>query len=306
MIRRNDPAPAEVGVIAAESDVSATAAPQPQTGAPELETSAPSTGGAATEPPADGPVPTRFSTRLSAFAGPLDLLLYLIHKNEIDILDIPVATVLEQYLDHVFRLQRCALLDLNDAGDFLVMAARLMEIKSRLLLPAPETAAEGEEELEEELEDPRANLVEQLLAYKEIKERALLLEEVHLRRGLQFDRIPPEEIPEPEAVLDLGEVSVWDLSAAFQRVFEELRSRQNVKIIEFDEVPVEDVIRTIKGRFDAWGSEPVTFASLFPPGASVGLLIAHFLAILEMARLQLLVFEQSGLGEILISRKPGQ
>ena len=115
-----------------------------------------------------------FHARLSEFGGPLDLLLYLIHKNEVDIFDIPIAEILGQYLEHIRVLQKNGLLRLNEAGEFLVMAARLMEIKSKMLLPAPEI--EQDEVLEEELEDPRRSLVVELLAYRETKERAILLE----------------------------------------------------------------------------------------------------------------------------------
>lgn len=149
----------------------------------------------------------RFYAHLPSFAGPLDLLLYLIHKNEIEIFDIPIARVLDQYLEHVRVLEEARLVDVSVAGEFLVMAARLMEIKSRMLLPRPEEN-EDEDALDVEVDDPRASLVEQLIEYKEIKERAVLLEEVHKRRALQFDRIPPDEIPEPEAVLEIGEVSI--------------------------------------------------------------------------------------------------
>lgn len=245
----------------------------------------------------------RFSAHLTTYAGPLDLLLYLIHKNEIDIFDIPIAAILEQYLEHVSQLERSGLLNLSEAGEFLVLAARLMEIKSRMLLPQLEDA-EDDELLEAELEDPRTGLVEQLLAYRDIKERAVLLEGVHRQRGLCFERIPPDEIPEPEAVLELGEVTLWDLCAAFQRIVDAARSRDQVRVIEFDEVPVEAVIRVLHARLEQAPDTTFVFRELFPQDASVGVLIAHFLAILEMARLQLVrITQEPGGSEIHLQKR---
>ncbi|MEM7168070.1 MAG: segregation/condensation protein A [Planctomycetota bacterium] len=242
----------------------------------------------------------RFYAHLPAFAGPLDLLLYLIHKNEVEIFDIPIALVLDQYLSHVRVLEQAKLVDVSVAGEFLVMAARLMEIKSRMLLPRPEETEGDEDVLDVEVDDPRASLVEQLLEYKEIKERAVLLEDVHKRRALQFDRIPPDELPEPEAVLEIGEISIWDLCSAFHRVLDEQRHRSEVKVIEFDEVPVSDVIRQLRSRFEG-GEKQIRFTEIFPPGASLGHMIASFLAILEMAKLQMITFAQEAqFGDILV------
>lgn len=252
---------------------------------------------------AEGGTAPRFSAHLNTYAGPLDLLLYLVHKNEIEIFDIPIASILEQFLAHVSSLEEAGLLNLSEAGEFLVMAARLMEIKSRMLLPRPEDQ-EDDEALEAELEDPRVSLVEQLLAYKEIKERAVLLEEIHQQRALCFERIPPDDLPEPEAVLELGEVSLWDLTEAFHRVVEAAKNRSQVRVIEFDEVPVEDVIRSLRVRFDQAPAEVFPFRQLFPTAASLGVLIAHFLAVLEMTRLQLIQLTQDDeLGEIHVCRR---
>lgn len=246
----------------------------------------------------------RFSAHLTTYAGPLDLLLYLIHKNEIDIFDIPISLILEQYLAHVAELESRGELNLSEAGEFLVLAARLMEIKSRMLLPKPEDAEE-DELLEAELEDPRTGLVEQLLAYREIKERAILLEGVHRQRGLCFERIPPDEIPEPEAVLELGEVTLWDLCAAFQRIVDAAQTRDQVRVIEFDEIPVEAVIRVLHARLEQTPDAVFVFHELFPRDASVGVLIAHFLAILEMARLQLvrITQDEGGSGDIQLRKR---
>ena len=125
--------------------------------------------------PALAPWEDGFCTELEEYSGPLELLLYLIHKNEIDILDIPIAVVLGQFLGHVSEAQKRGQLDLLSAGEYLVMSARLIEIKSRML--SPQLLDEEDDLLEEELEDPRKHLVEQLLEYRDFKERALLLQD---------------------------------------------------------------------------------------------------------------------------------
>src|ERR671937_303942 len=126
---------------------------------------------------------------LDTFRGPLDLLLYLVKRNEVDIRDIPIARVTEQFLEHLRVLE---LIDVERAGDFLVMAATLMEIKSRMLLPR--TEEEGEEEA-----DPRLELVRQLIEYKKFKDAALLLEAQAERQSLRLSRLPvaPASAPDP-------------------------------------------------------------------------------------------------------------
>ena len=269
--------------------------PSPE-GGPNTETSAPV--------PADARTPDegapRFRPHLRSFAGPLDLLLYLIQKNEVDIFDIPIADVLEQYLQHVEVLERNGLLDLLDAGEFLVMASRLMEIKSRMLLPDMDAA--DDELLEEELEDPRLSLVEQLLEYREIKERAVLLEESHAQWSRRYDH-PADDLPELEHTLDLTESTTWDLCAAFDRVVAEAR-RDDTKVIPFDDTPVEVIIQGIQERLEAAAEGSLRFRELFTPEMGLAYLISHFLALLEMARMQMVyVTQEAEFGEIVLTRR---
>ena len=233
-----------------------------------------------------------FQPHLDSFAGPLDLLLYLIHKNEIDIFDIPIHTILDQYLGHLEELQSAGKLDLANAGEFLVMASRLMEIKSRMLLPS-HSALDDDEPLEEEVEDPRRSLVEQLLEYRDIKEKAMLLQEAHFQRQQRFERLQHLMIEDPEARLDVGNSTVLDLCAAFQRVLQDLTTRRGaVRVIEMEDIPLEDVIQRISDRLLALSGEPLSFRSLFEGGMSVTILISHFLAVLEMARLRVIRVRQ--------------
>jgi len=146
--------------------------PQPS-GPSEADVPLPGGHSADAETPRMNPWEDGFCTELEQYSGPLELLLYLIHRNEIEILDIPVAQVLEQFLAHVTAAQQASTLDLGQAGDYLVMGARLFEIKCRML--SPDLIEAEDDLLEEELEDPRQSLVEQLLDYRDFKERAQLL-----------------------------------------------------------------------------------------------------------------------------------
>ena len=157
---------------------------------------------------------TDYRVNLDIFAGPLDLLLYLVRKEEVDIYDIPIAQITDQYLRYVEMLKS---FDMDLAGDFLVMAATLMQIKSAMLLPMTEP-----QQLDgDELADPRAELIRQLLEYKKFKDAANLLDaaadsrlERFARPGSIIERLSPDAEPE----IDLEQVSVWDLLEAFDSI----------------------------------------------------------------------------------------
>ncbi len=233
--------------------------------------------------PDSAPWEDGFCAQLEEYSGPLELLRYLIHKNEIDILDIPIAAVLEQFLEHVHEARERGQLDLRTTGDYLVMSARLIEIKARML--SPQLLDEEDDLLEEELEDPRKNLVEQLLEYRDFKERALLLQEAHRRRSLGYERVQDGIPPPPPGTLDLSEASALDLSAAFQRVLDMLRERSAFSVIQGEEVPVEqsmgEILNTLKSR----PGQSVPFEDLFPVERGMSGAISTFLALLELARL---------------------
>ncbi|MFN0057545.1 MAG: segregation and condensation protein A [Planctomycetota bacterium] len=229
------------------------------------------------------PVDMDFVPALDAYAGPLDLLLYLISKNEVDIFDIPIALILDQYLVHMRHLKTRGRLNLLDAGDFLVIAARLMEIKSRMMLPA-QTNADDEEPLEEEFLDPRRSLVHQLLEYRETKERASLLELAYEGRSKCFGRMPGGETEPPDATLDLRELSIWDLATALARVLALAHSRDRIAVIEIDDPPIESLIAEIRGRLDSAATHEIAFGELFRPELGRRVLIGYFLACLEMAK----------------------
>jgi segregation and condensation protein A len=230
-----------------------------------------------------------YRVRLEIFEGPLDLLLYLIQVNEIDIYDIPIAKITEEYLECLARMQE---LDLEVAGEFLVLAATLIHIKSKMLLPREEM---GEEEAPQD--DPRRELVERLLEYKRFKEAAATFEQLESRQQLLYSRPDEPGDPVPEGPL---EVSLSELLRAFAAVM--LRA----PITETREITPEaiNVGERMVALLDRLKIEsPIPFAALFEGTATRTLLIVTFLALLELLRRRLVRTRQTGPnGEITLYR----
>ena len=237
-----------------------------------------------------------YKIRLEIFEGPLDLLLYLVKRDHLNIYDIPVAKVTEQYLQYINLMQ---LLDLNIAGEFLVMAATLMQIKSKMLLPAEESQGAEEEE-----EDPRAELVKRLLEYERFKEIAenLRQREIEQREvfkrpaSLEKDREAPAE-PSGEVYF---EASIFDLINAFSRALEDVPKDLFYEVIK-DEFTIEEKIHQILHALLV--SEALTISELFKKAKNKIEIIVTFLAILELTRLKEIVPRQRDVfGEIEICR----
>ncbi len=234
--------------------------------------------------------------RLDNYEGPLDLLLHLIKKNEVNIYDIPIAIITAQYLDAIQLMQE---LDLDVAGEYLVMAATLIHIKSKMLLPRPETAAgvEGEEE------DPRDALVRRLLEHQKFRAAAGLLHEREQVRSAQW-QLPDERIAaiagdgyEPELEVDL-----FSLLAAFRAVVQRARLRPKV-LLPSEQLPVEVRIDQLLARLSE--TEACGFEDLFADVDDRAGLIVTFLALLEMIRLQLVrVFQAGSFGPIRVYKRP--
>jgi segregation and condensation protein A len=206
---------------------------------------------------------------LESFRGPLDLLLYLVKRNEVDICDIPVARIAEQFSSYMDALRT---IDVEWAGDFLVMAATLMEIKSKMLLPRSE-----EEAIEEEA-DPRQELVRQLLEYKKYKDAASLLEAQAER---QLSRVPRQPVEQPATQTTLRRVELWDLVSAFGRLMRETIALQPNQIT-VDETPLHVHIEYVLERL---AEHPrLLLADLFTPPHTRGRLVGLFLAMLELIK----------------------
>jgi segregation and condensation protein A len=209
---------------------------------------------------------------LPVFRGPLDLLLYLVKRNEVDICDIPIARIAVQFQEYLNVLH---LIDVELAGDFLVMAATLMEIKSRMLLPRSEEAAEAEE-------DPRLELVRQLIEYKKFKDAAALLEAQAERQSY---RLPRQVVAAPAgadpARQPLRAVELWDLVSAFGRLMRETLALQPQQIV-VDQTPLHVYMDQVVERLGQAGRLP--FSALFTPPHNRGRLVGLFLAVLELSK----------------------
>jgi segregation and condensation protein A len=221
-----------------------------------------------------------YQVDLDVFRGPLDLLLYLVKRDEIDICDIPIARVAEQFKQYLHVIQ---LIDVERAGDFLVMAATLMEIKSKMLLPRNDEAAEEED-------DPRQELVRQLLEYKKFKDAAALLDAQAEQQSYRLARQPVPHRPGSDAAPQpLQAVELWDLVSAFGRLMRETLALQPQQIV-MDHTPIQVYMETIVQRLTQEGS--VLFSALFTPPYSRGRLLGLFLAVLELIKGRRLLVEQ--------------
>ena len=240
--------------------------------------------------------PDAFAVKLSNFEGPLDLLLHLIKKNELNVHDIPIALITAQYLETIALMQE---FDLDVAGEFLVMAATLIHIKSKMLLPRPETAAGVEGELDE---DPRDALVRRLLEHQKFKAAAGLLHEREQLRAAQWQR-PDERVAaiagddyEPELEVDL-----FSLLNAFQAVVQRMKLRPKV-LLPPEQIPVEVRIDQLLSRLSE--TEACGFDDLFSDIQDRAGLIVTFLALLEMIRLKLVrVFQSGSFGPIRVYKR---
>ena len=232
-----------------------------------------------------------YRVHLDIFAGPLDLLLYLVRKEEVDIYDIPIAQITDQYIQYVDMLKS---LDIEVAGEFLVMAATLMEIKSAMLLPR----AEPEGLVTEEADDPRAALVRQLLEYKKFKDAANLLNAAADEQGHRQGRpnnLVSQIAPESQADVDLEQVSIWDLLEAFDAICRATGRTMDISNIK-DDTPIDLYQIEILHRLQAEG--PLTFRRIFEGRPNRLVMIGQFLALLELIRNKLIWAEQADTGEL--------
>jgi len=228
-----------------------------------------------------------YRVNLEIFAGPMDLLLYLVRKEEVDIYDIQLTKITEQYLHYIEMLQH---FDIDVAGDFLVMASTLMQIKSSMLLPkADPDHLDGED-----LFDSRTELIRQLLEYKKFKDAANLLSDA---RGDQDQRYPrPGTIidnlkPDSEPKIDLEQVSVWDLLEAFDAIMVATGGASFDVSHIVDDTPIDLYQIEILNRLQTDG--PMTFARLFESRKSRSEMVGLFLALLELVRDNLVWTEQA-------------
>lgn len=231
-------------------------------------------------------VDTTYKVKLDAFEGPLDLLLHLVNDLEIDIYDIPVATITEQYMRYIKTMQE---IELNIASEYLVMAATLIEIKSSMLLPKKEINHEGEYE-----EDPREQLINRLIEYRKYKEAADSLKEIELEENQIFTRSPVqfEDFLEKTPIVR-GDISIYDMIDALDHVFERREwSKPLDTTINRVEVSIEQRMDEILIEVNEKGTK-MEFGLLFryPNKSHV---VTTFLALLQLLKNDLIDCEQSG------------
>jgi segregation and condensation protein A len=239
--------------------------------------------------------PDAYNVKLESFEGPLDLLLHLIRKSEVNIYDIPIALITEQYLGYIELMQE---LNLDVAGEFLVMASTLIHIKSRMLLPRPDPAQDDTLD-----EDPREALVRRLLEHQKYKAAAGLLHDRETLRSAQFMR-PDASVAaaagddyEPELEVDL-----FGLLAAFRGVLQRAQGRARL-VLPPEQITIEDRIDQVLARLSE--TEACGFEDLFADGdGSRPFMIVTFLALLEMIRLKLIrVFQGGSFGAIRVYKR---
>ncbi|MGE0607359.1 MAG: ScpA family protein [Pirellulales bacterium] len=214
-----------------------------------------------------------FRVDLDIFRGPLDLLLFLVRKHEMDVVDLPIAPIAEQFVRYMEVLEK---INVDAVGDFLEMASTLAEIKSRMCLP------HGGEEEEAEA-DPRQELVRQLLEYKKFKDAASILDERSRAWQERFPRLS-RDIPARERNLadePIHELELWDLVSAFGRIMREHQSTQSTNIV-YDETPIHIFMGRVHRQL--MERQRVTFSELFQPGMHRSTLVGIFLAVLELVR----------------------
>lgn len=236
-----------------------------------------------------------FTVSLNFFKGPLDLLLHLVRKHELDILHIPIAAIIDQYFEFLEVLQE---IDLDETGEFIVLASTLVEIKSFETLPT-------EEEVEVELEDPRKELVKQLLSYRKFCEQAGLLEERSRVWQRRYPRLSNDLIPKTRDLANepINEVELWDLVSAFGRILRE-KTPLLKHTVKNDEVPVSVFMQRIYYRLKR--EIRINFSSLFQEATRRSQLIGMFLAVLELVRHEFaFACQEKPFGEIEIEFREG-
>ena len=240
--------------------------------------------------------PDAYTVKLDSFEGPLDLLVHLIRTNEVNIYDIPIALITEQYLGFMALMQE---MNLDVAGEFLVMAATLIHIKSRMLLPRPDPS---QEDLGPE-DDPREALVRRLLEHEKYKAAAELLHDRETVRSAQFTR-PDARVAEAagDAYEPEIEVDLFSLLAAFKGVLERASRRPHI-VLPPEQISIEGRIAHLLDRLSE--TEACGFEDLFADGdGSRAFMIVTFLALLEMIRLKLIrVFQSGGFGPIRVYKR---
>ena len=215
-----------------------------------------------------------FKVAIDVFSGPMDLLLYLVKKHEVDVTQIPIATIAAEFVAYLDVLEDLAI---EQVGEFVELASVLLEIKARSLVPRPEEA------VEETVEPVREDLVRRLLEYKQYRDAAVMLEDRAREWELRFPRLPADEPARraAQAEVTIGDVQVWDLVGAMSRVLRKQEKRKPRQIVH-DDTPIEVHIERVEALVREKGR--VAFSELFEEDMPRSKLVGIFLAVLELVR----------------------
>lgn len=277
-----------------------------------MTSTATSTPGTPSSPGSPGsPGSQNYRVQLDAYAGPLDLLLYLVKRHEIDLYDIPVAELTEQYLHHLKVIQS---IDVDLAGEFLVMAATLLEVKSQMLVPIVTEDGEEQDATDsiEDPADPRYELVQQLLAYKRFKDAAIDLEDRQRDWSNRFpahptarpiDKTKPQDDENAEEIeIDLEDANVLDLCEAFGRILDSIGQKPQVEVT-YDDTPISLHADDIADRLIRDGA--MTLQKIFEGRSGRGEMVGLFLAVLELVRTRrVAVLQDKTGGDIRLESRP--
>lgn len=236
-----------------------------------------------------------FRIELPAYRGPLDLLLYLVRRHEVNLSEMPLSKIVEQYLEYIEVLKE---MNLTDVGDFIDLASTLVEMKSQAVLPKP--ADEDEEEI---IADPQTELVERLLQYKEIRDAASILDEMGNRWQQRYERmaddLPTRRIdPGDQPIVDL---EIWDLVSAFGRIMREAGGPPQTEVV-YDDTPIHVYMQRIHTKLR--DTEKLSLVDMIEGGIHKSSVIGWFLATLELTRHHGAAVEQDSNGDIVVVRTP--
>jgi segregation and condensation protein A len=243
--------------------------------------------------------------KLEVFEGPLDLLLHLIDKNELDIYNIPIKEITDQYLEFIQAMHE---LELEVTSEFLVMAATLLSIKSKMLLPKPPVIEFDDSyyDMEDEL-DPRAELIQKLIEYRKYKSIADMLRDKEVERSLVFTREPEDLTPFLPEVQEnpVKGLDVSDLLIAFQRTLRKMVNRNTVARIRRDEISVKDRMKEVVELLREKGGK-VLFSKLFDYEWTREEIVVTFLALLELMKMKKVMCYQHSLFEDIVIHSKGE
>lgn len=238
-----------------------------------------------------------FQVSHDLFRGPVDLLLYLVRRHEVEVVEIALAEVTQEFLDHLEVLQE---ISIDSVGEFVEVASHLVEIKARALLPRNEFEEDDGETTE--AVDPRRDLVNRLLLYKKFRDASIQLEERAAQWQNRHARIADDLPPKDHSISDqpIREVELWDLVSAFGRMLRDNRPVENANIV-YDDTPISVYMQRIHDKIVQ--DDHVAFSSLFESGMHKSSMVSIFLAVLELARHHGVVTEQDDLyGSLVVTR----